>query len=121
MTRIVAAGALAALLLAGTAHAQQAAYMWSGTGTNVAGATKCGSYKMKIDVTVDGSAVKGVFLQEGRTERRFEAAMAAGGAFKTKAKLDGGTTMDVSGTIKDGASKILLDGYCKFGGPLTKK
>ena len=71
MTRIVAAGALAALLFAGTAHAQQAAYMWSGTGTNVAGATKCGSYKMKIDVTVDGNAVKGVFLQEGRTERHF--------------------------------------------------
>ncbi len=121
MTRIVAAGMLAALLAAGTAHAQQAAYMWSGTGVNAAGATKCGSYKMKIDVTVDGNVIKGVFLHEGRTERRFEAALAAGGAFKTKAKLDGGNTMDVSGTIKDGASKILLDGYCKFGGPLTKK
>ena len=121
MTRIIAAGALAAVLLAGTAHAQQAAYMWSGTGTNVAGATKCDRYKMKIDVTVEGNAVKGIFVQEGRPERHFEAAVAAGGAFKTKAKLDAGTTMDVSGIIKDGASKILLDGYCKFGGPLTKK
>ena len=51
----------------------------------------------------------------------FEATTAAGGVFKTKAKLDGGSTMDVSGTIKDGANKILLDGYCKFGGPLAKK
>ena len=110
-----------ALLVVGSAHAQQASYTWSGTGTNVAGATKCGSYKMKIDVTVDGSAVKGVFVQDGRTERHFEATTAAGGVFKTKAKLDGGSTMDVSGTIKDGANKILLDGYCKFGGPLAKK
>lgn len=121
MTKIVAAGALAALLLAGTAHAQQAAYTWNGTGTNVAGATKCASYKMTINVTVDGNAVKGIFQQQGRPERHFEAALAAAGTFKTKAKLDGGDTMDVTGTIKDGASKILLDGYCKFGGPLAKK
>ena len=73
-----------ALLVVGSAHAQQASYTWSGTGTNVAGATKCGSYKMKIDVTVDGSAVKGVFVQDGRTERHFEATTAAGGVFKTK-------------------------------------
>ena len=25
------------------------------------------------------------------------------------------------GSLKDGDSKVLLDGYCKFGGPLTKK
>ena len=29
--------------------------------------------------------------------------------------------MDVIGQIKDGNSKILLDGYCKFEGPLTKQ
>lgn len=29
--------------------------------------------------------------------------------------------MDVTGAIKDGASQVLLDEYCKFGGPLTKK
>jgi hypothetical protein len=29
--------------------------------------------------------------------------------------------MDVTGSVKDGDSKILLDGYCKFGGPLAKK
>jgi hypothetical protein len=109
-----------ALLVVGAAHAQQAGYTWSGTGTNVAGATKCDRYKMKIDLTVNGNVVKGVFQQEGRPERHFEATAAAGGVFKTKAKLDGGTTMDVSGTIKDGANKILLDGYCKFGGPLKK-
>ena len=35
--------------------------------------------------------------------------------------VGGGGSMDVTGSVKDGESKILLDGYCKFGGPLTKK
>ncbi|MBS0519019.1 MAG: hypothetical protein JSR90_10020 [Proteobacteria bacterium] len=43
------------------------------------------------------------------------------GAFKTKAEVGGGGSMDVTGAIKDGASQVLLDGYCKSGGPLTKK
>ena len=29
--------------------------------------------------------------------------------------------MDVSGTIADKESRILLDGYCKFEGKLTRK
>ncbi|MFI5001717.1 MAG: hypothetical protein ACHQK9_17695 [Reyranellales bacterium] len=121
MTRIVAAGTLAALLLAGTAYAQQVTYTWTGYGTNVAGSTKCPTYKMTINVTVNGQDVKGIFQQEGRPERHFETTLDKGTGIKTAAIVGGGGMMDVIGTIKEGESKILLDGYCKFQGPLTKK
>ena len=124
MTRqAIAAGALATLLLAGTAYAQaqQAAYTWTGPGVNVRGASKCPGYKMTINVAVEGTAVKGAFQQEGREQRQFETTLGQGGAFKTVAKLGQGNTIDVSGAIKDGESKIMLDGYCKFEGKLTKK
>ena len=119
---VIAAGALAALLLAGAACAQQAAYTWTGPGVNVRGASKCPGYKMTINVTVNGNSVKGDFLQEGREQRHFDATLGQGGAFKTVAKLGQGNTIDVVGTINaSGPSKIMLDGYCKFEGPLTKK
>ena len=118
---VIAAGALAALLLAGAACAQQAAYTWTGPGVNVRGASKCPGYKMTINVTVEGTAVKGQFQQEGREQRQFETTLGQGGAFKTVAKLGQGNTIDVVGTISDGGSKIMLDGYCKFEGKLTKK
>jgi hypothetical protein len=118
----IAAGVIATALLAGTAFAQQAAYSWTGPGVNVRGASKCPGYKMTINVTVEGTAVKGNFQQEGREARQFETTLGAGGAFKTVAKLGQGNTIDVVGTIKDGgASKITLDGYCKFEGPLKKQ
>ena len=117
-----ALAAFAAVLLGGAAFAQQAAvYTWTGPGENVRGASKCPGYKMTVNVTVEGTAVKGLFQQEGREQRNFETTLGQGGAFKTVAKLGQGNTMDVVGTIKDGASKILLDGYCKFEGKLTKK
>ncbi len=118
MVRKITIGVLAILAMGGAAEAQQAAYTWTGPGQ---GSGKCTSYKMTINVTVEGTVVKGLFKQEGRTERNFEAALGAGGAFKTKAKLDGGNSMDVVGTIKDGDSKVVLDGYCKFDAKLTKK
>jgi hypothetical protein len=121
MTKVAYVGSVAGVLLAGAVMAQSAAYTWSGYGTNVPGSSKCPTYKMTIDVTVDGGSVKGRFQQEGRPERHFEAAKDAGGVFKTKAEVGGGGAMDVSGSVKDGDSKIVLDGYCKFGGPLTKK
>jgi hypothetical protein len=117
----IAAGIIAAALFAGTAFAQQTMYSWTGYGTNVAGSSKCPTYKMTINVTVEGNSVKGRFTQEGRPERHFEATKDAGGLFKTKADLGGSSTMDVTGSLKDGDLKVLLDGYCKFGGPLTKK
>lgn len=120
--KAIIAGVLATALFAGVASAQQASvYTWTGPGVNVRGASKCPGYKMTIDVTVSGNNVKGIFQQEGREQRNFETTLAQGGAFKTVAKLGQGNTIDVVGTIKDGGSKIMLDGYCKFEGPLTKK
>jgi len=43
------------------------------------------------------------------------------GAFKTRADVGEGNTMDVSGTLTDKDSRILLDGYCKFEGKLSRK
>ena len=118
MLRAICVSAMAMLAMADAALAQQAAYTWTGMGQ---GSGKCTSYKMTVNVTVEGTAVKGVFKQEGRTERHFETTLGAGGAIKAKAMLDGGNSMDVKGTIKDGESRIVLDGYCKFDAKLTKK
>ena len=118
MLRSIAAAGLMLLASTDASFAQQAAYTWTGAGQ---GQGKCTSYKMTINVTVEGTAVKGVFKQEGRTERHFETTLGAGGAIKAKAMLDGGNSMDVKGTIKDGESRIVLDGYCKFDARLTKK
>jgi hypothetical protein len=117
---MVAAGALAALAVVGPAGAQTTAYTWTGMGTSVDGSSKCATYKMTVDVTVEGKTVKGVFHQQGRDERRFEAALDDKGAFRTKAQLADGT-LDVTGTISDKESRLLLDGYCKFEGKLTPK
>ena len=118
---VVLGGAMAGLLFTGAAQAQTAAYNWTGYGVNVAGSSKCPTYKMVIDVTVDGNSVKGLFQQEGRPERKFETTLGKNGAIKTAAMVGGGGMMDVIGQIKEGDSKILLTGYCKFEGKLTKK
>ena len=118
----ILASVFATTLFAGAVVAQQAAvYTWTGPGVNVRGASKCPGYKMTINVTVNGNDVKGEFQQEGREQRHFETTLGQGGAFKTVAKLGQGNTIDVVGTIKDGESRIMLDGYCKFEGKLTKK
>ena len=122
MTRTFAATIVAALMLAaGAAQAEPVAYTWTGYGANVPGSGKCPTYKMVIDVTVDGGADKGKFQQEGRPERTFETTLGKNGAIKTAAMVGGGGMMDVVGQIKDGDSKIKLDGYCIFEGKLTKK
>ena len=114
-------GAVAGMLVVGAAHAEPVVYTWTGFGKNVAGSSKCPTYKMVIDVTVDGTAVKGKFQQEGRPERTFETTLGKNGAIKTAATVGGGGMMDVIGQIKEGDSKIKLYGYCEFEGPLTKK
>jgi hypothetical protein len=116
-----AAAALAALLLAAPALAEPAIFTWTGYGLNVPGSGKCPTYKMTIDVTVVGTDVQGRFQQEGRPERNFKATLGADSKFKTTAIVGGGNTMDVVGSLKEGASTIMLDGYCLFKGPLTKK
>lgn len=119
--KAILASVFATALFGGAASAQQAVYSWTGPGVNVRGASKCPGYKMTIDVTVQGNDVKGLFQQEGREQRNFQTTLGQGGAFKTVAKLGQGNTIDVVGTIKDGESKIMLDGYCKFEGKLTKR
>jgi hypothetical protein len=122
MSKKIVAAALLASFMGVSAYAQQAAvYTWTGYGTNVQGSSKCPTYKMVIEVTVTGDEVKGKFTQEGRTERTFETTLDKGTGIKTAAMVGGGGMMDVIGQIKEGDSKILLDGYCKFAGPLTKK
>jgi hypothetical protein len=121
MQKFAAAGAFAVLLITGAAQAQPIVYTWTGFGTNVPGSSKCPSYKMTIDVTIDGKNVKGTFQQEGRPGRTFETTLDENGGIKTTAKVGGGHMMDVVGSVKEGAARIMLDGYCKFEGPLTKK
>jgi len=69
MIKKIAAGAIVAVLAAGAAHAAPAVYSWTGMGTNVSGSSKCATYKMTVDVTVDGAALKGQFQQQGRDQR----------------------------------------------------
>lgn len=121
MLKKVAAVSLIALLPAGLAMAEPVVFTWTGYGLNVPGSGKCPTYKMTIDVTVNGTDVTGWFLQEGRTERNFKAVLGADMKFKTTAIVGGGNKMDVVGSLKEGASTIMLDGYCLFEGPLKKK
>lgn len=121
MLKAIAAGTLGALLFVGPALAEPVVYTWTGMGVNVPGSSKCNAYKMTIKVTVDGQEVKGWFQQEGRPERGFQTTLDHGVGIKTAAMVGGGGMMDVVGTIKEGEAKIMLYGYCKFEGPLTKE
>ena len=67
--RILLLAMALALFGIGAAWAQAATYGLTGMGTGVAGTSKCATYQISIDVTVDGKAVKGVFKQQGRPER----------------------------------------------------
>jgi hypothetical protein len=122
MSRILATGVIAAFVFGGAAFAQTpVVYTWTGYGTNVPGSSKCPTYKMNIEVTVTGKAVKGIFQQENRDQRHFETTLDKGGKIKTAAMVGGGGMMDVIGEITDAGGTIKLDGYCKFEGPLAKK
>ena len=121
MLKRIAVTTLAGLLLVASASADPALYTWTGYGENVPGSGKCPTYKMTIDVTVNGTDVQGRFQQENRPERNFKATLGADMKFKTTAIVGGGNKMDVVGSLKEGASTIMLDGYCLFEGKLTKK
>ena len=124
MMRTLATGMIATLVVGGAAMAQAptpVVYTWTGIGTNVPGSSKCPTYKMNIEVTVTGKAVKGTFQQEGRDQRHFETTLDKNGKIKTAAMVGGGNMMDVIGEVSDAGGKIKLDGYCKFEGALTKK
>ena len=121
LKKVVLATLAIALPVGLAAAADPALYTWTGYGLNVPGSGKCPTYKMTIDVTVDGTNVKGRFLQEGRTERNFQATLGDDMKFKTQAIVGGGNRMDVVGSLKEGDQTIMLDGYCLFEGKLTKK
>ena len=93
--RILLLAMALALFGIGAAWAQAATYSLTGMGTGVAGTSKCATYQISIDVTVDGKAVKGVFKQQGRPERTFAATLDDKGEFKTKADVGEGNVMDV--------------------------
>lgn len=96
----------------------QATYEGSSYGT---GSGKCPGYKMGILVTVAGDQVDGVFQQEGRTQRDFHAKAGTDGSFKTEARVGGGGTMSVSGSVGANGGRVLLDGYCRFETALARK
>ena len=121
MRTSVALATLAALAVAAPGHAQPAGYSWTGMGNAVDGSSKCATYKMTVDVSVDGKTVKGVIHQQGRPERPFQATLEPTGVFKTKAEVGDGNSIEVIGTITAKESRVFLDGYCKFEGKLTPK
>src|SRR4029079_13364334 len=120
MRRHILAAIGLTLLGAGAAWADPALYTLTGMGTGVLGTSKCATYQITIDLTVDGKAVKGSFKQQGRPERTFATTLDDKGAFKARAEVGEGNIMDVNGTISDGDNRIFLDGYCKFEGKLTR-
>jgi hypothetical protein len=119
MSRGLAAGVALAILVASlTARAQQIQYAGNSMGV---GSGKCATYRMDVEITVDGTAVKGHIKQQGRMERNFEATLGIGGAIKTQAVVGGGESINVTGTINEKEARVLLDGYCKFDFRLTRK
>jgi hypothetical protein len=85
------------------------------------GSGKCSSYRMGVNVTATGDRIDGIFQQDGRPQREFHATADPGGAFKTEARVGGGGTMSVTGTVQPGGGRVLLDGYCRFDTALTRK
>jgi hypothetical protein len=82
MTRALTKGVAPAVLLANLpAWAQQRIY----TGNTMAvGSGRCATYKMDMEVVINGTAVNGRIKQQGRPDRNFNATLAAGGMLKTK-------------------------------------
>jgi hypothetical protein len=105
---------------AGAAWAEPATYSLTGMGAGVLGTSKCATYQIIVDVTVDGKDVKGTFKQQGRPERSFTSTLDDKGTFKARAEVGDGNIMDVIGTISDAEKRIFFDGYCKFEGRLTQ-
>ena len=105
---------------AGSTWAQAAIYSLTGMGTGVMGSSKCATYQIIVDVTVEGKTVKGSFKQQGRPERTFATTLDDKGMFKARAEVGEGNVMDVSGVISAGDNRIFFDGYCKFEGKLNR-
>ncbi|MBM3619952.1 MAG: hypothetical protein FJX20_04605 [Alphaproteobacteria bacterium] len=122
MRSIVLGSLIAATVLAAApALAQQ---LYSGrvnSGVNQLGSSRCGSYGMKMDLTVTGSDIKATFQQDGRDERFFVAKAGPDGTFVSEAIVGGGGKMKVTGKITPSEAVVRLDGYCLFDFKLAKK
>ena len=119
MTRALTKGVALAVLFANLpAWAEQRIYTGNTMGV---GSGRCATYKMDMEVVVDGTAVNGRIKQQGRPDRNFNATLATGGMLKTKVAVGGDGSMDVIGTVNDKEARVLLDGYCKFDFRLTPK
>jgi len=119
MTRALMKGvALAVLLASLPAGAEQMVYSGNTMGV---GSGRCATYKMEMEVAINGTLVNGHLKQQGRPDRSFNATLAAGGKLKTTVVVGGDESMDVIGTINDREARVLLDGYCKFDFRLTPK
>lgn len=113
--------AVAGLALGATAaRAEPMVYSVTAMGTGVEGSSKCATYKITIDVTVDGKSVKGTFKQQGRPDRAFTATLDDKNAFTAKADVGEGNTMNVVGSISGDYGRIELRGYCIFAGRLDR-
>lgn len=111
----------AAVLSAAPALAQQHYAGSVSSGTNQGGSTRCPTYAMRMDLTVNGPDIKATFQQAGRDERNFVARADASGAFTTEAVVGGGGKMKVTGRVTPNEVTVKLDGYCVFDFKLAPK
>src|SRR5260370_35834639 len=110
MSRILATGVIAAFVFGGAAFAQTpVVYTWTGYGVNVPGSSKCPTYKMNIEGTVTGKAVKGIFQQENRDQRHLETTLDKGSKIKTRAMGGRGGVVDVIGEDHERGGKNKRD------------
>ncbi|MBX3500614.1 MAG: hypothetical protein KF889_14290 [Alphaproteobacteria bacterium] len=106
---------MAAAVLAATPVLAQQNYAGSvSSGQNQLGSTRCPTYAMKMDLTVNGSDIKATFQQAGRDQRNFAATAKPDGTFVTEAIVGGGNRMRVTGKVTPGLVTVKLDGYCIF-------
>lgn len=122
MRSVVIGSLFAATILAAAPAMAQQHYAGSvSSGRNQGGATRCPTYAMKMDLTINGSDIKATFQQAGRDERNFVAKADASGAFVSEAIVGGGGKMKVIGKVTPGEVTVRLDGYCIFDFKLTPK
>ena len=82
MIRALTKGVALAVLLANLpAWAQQMIYSGNTMGV---GSGKCATYKMDMEVVIDGTAVNGRIKQQGRPDRNFNATLAAAACLRPR-------------------------------------
>ena len=121
MHRVVLGSLLAVTVAAAPAFAQQHFAGRDNSGTDPGGSSRCPTYGMNMNLTVNGSAISATFLQDGRTERNFTATVKPDGTFVSTATVGGGGKMRVAGKVTPGQVDVKLDGYCIFEFKLTPK